>query len=173
MQYENQADGKATGVDLWAGVVTKAPTIVGNAETLFLDNQLCYSLYSASLAMTKVYRPLLKVLGLTYPQYVVMLALWEHDSLSVGELGVRVSLDSGTLVPMLRKLVDAGFVVRQRSETDDRCVLISLTRSGKRLSAHAHVVHARVACVTQCSAEDGKALSVRLNELRAALLSGT
>ena len=122
--------------------------------------------------MTKVYRPLLKVLGLTYPQYVVMLALWEHNSLSVGELGARVSLDSGTLVPMLRKLVDAGYIVRQRSDVDDRSVRISLTRSGKRLSAHAHVVHARVACVTRCSAEEGKALSKTLNQLRDALLAG-
>ena len=94
---------------------------------LFLDNQLCFALYAASLAMTKLYRPLLEPLGLTYPQYIVMLALWEHGELSAGGLGERVALDSGTLVPLIRKLKALGLVERQRSTKDDRSVLISLT----------------------------------------------
>lgn len=152
--------------------MTDTPTAVRDAKALFLDNQLCYALYSTSLAMTKVYRPLLKALGLTYPQYVVMLALWEQDALSVGVLGERVSLDSGTLVPLLRKLLALGLVLRERSANDDRSVTISLTPAGKRLSKRAHGVHESVACVTQCSAVERKALTAQLHRLRTALLSG-
>ena len=97
------------------------------AAGLHLDGQLCFALYATSLAMTKVYRPLLAPLGLTYPQYVVMLALWQHGELSAGALGERVSLDSGTLVALVRKLMEMALVERRRSANDDRSVLISLT----------------------------------------------
>ena len=117
---------------------------------LLLDNQLCFALYAASLAMTKTYRPLLAPLGLTYPQYVVMLALWQHGELSAGALAHAVALDSGTLVPLLRKLVARGLLLRQRSSTDERVVLISLTPAGRSLQHKMHAVHAQVACHTQC-----------------------
>lgn len=140
------------------------------AAGLFLDNQLCFALYAASLAMTKVYRPLLAPLGLTYPQYIVMLALWEHGELSAGGLGERVALDSGTLVPLIRKLTALGLVVRQRSASDDRSVLISLSPAGARLSQSARAVHAQVACATQRTETELHALMRSLQRLRASLL---
>src|SRR3954462_6505588 len=96
-------------------------------EVLHLDNQLCFALYSASLAMTKLYKPLLDELGLTYPQYLAMLALWQEDGQSVSQLGERLFLDSGTLTPLLKRLETAGLVVRERSVEDERRVHIRLT----------------------------------------------
>src|SRR3990167_523573 len=86
---------------------------------LLLDNQLCFALYSASLAMTKLYKPLLDALDLTYPQYLVMLVLWERDGLSVSALGERLSLDSGPLTPLLKRMETAGWLTRQRSSEDE------------------------------------------------------
>ena len=139
------------------------------ATDLFLQNQLCFALYATSLAMSKVYRPLLKPLGLTYPQYVVMLALWQHESLSAGALAQSVALDAGTLVPLVRKLVTRGLLLRQRSGDDDRSVLICLTPAGRELRKRAHAVHDRVVCSTQCSATERQALTARLQALRRAL----
>src|SRR5438046_5042296 len=87
---------------------------------LLLDNQLCFAVYSASLAMTKLYKPLLEKIGLTYPQYLVMLALWERDGLMVSELGEKLSLDSGTLTPLLKRLEANGLVARIRDAEDER-----------------------------------------------------
>ena len=148
------------------------PRESARAAGLFLDNQLCFSLYATSLAMTKVYRPLLAPLGLTYPQYVVMLALWEHGELTAGGLGERVALDSGTLAPLIRKLVSLGLVQRQRSASDDRSVLISLTSAGARMSQRAHGVHAQIACATQCTEAELNVLTRSLQTLRASLLIG-
>ena len=100
---------------------------------LLLDNQLCFALYSASLAMTKLYKPLLDALGLTYPQYLVMLSLWERDGLTVSELGERLFLDSGTLTPLLKRLEAAGLLVRLRDVQDERRVRITLTGQGRAL----------------------------------------
>lgn len=140
-------------------------------EQLFLGNQLCFTLYATSLAMTKVYRPLLAPLGLTYPQYIVMLALWEHGELSAGALGAMVALDSGTLVPLVHKLTASGLVVRRRSPADDRSVLISLTPGGRNLSKRARAVNAQIACATQCTDAQIQVLMRSLKGLRAALLS--
>ena len=140
------------------------------ASSLFLDNQLCFALYATSLAMTKVYRPLLAPLGLTYPQYIVMLALWEHRELTVGKLGEQVALDSGTLVPLIRKLTAQGLVLRQRSASDDRSVLISLTPAGVQMSERAHAVHDQVACTTQRTPTERQAIVRSLHGLRVALL---
>lgn len=142
------------------------------AAGLHLDGQLCFALYATSLAMTKVYRPLLAPLGLTYPQYVVMLALWQHGELSAGALGERVSLDSGTLVALVRKLMAMALVERRRSANDDRSVLISLTLAGAELRERAHAVHDQVACATQSSAAELHALVRSLHALRSALTSG-
>ena len=147
---------------------TRAP----RAAALHLDAQLCFALYATSLAMTKVYRPLLAPLGLTYPQYVVMLALWEHGELSAGALGERVSLDSGTLVGLVRKLVAAGLLERSRSASDDRSVLISLTLAGADLRERAHAVHDQVACATQSTAAQAQALVLSLKTLRTSLAAG-
>ncbi len=143
------------------------------ASDLYLDNQLCFSLYATSLAMTKTYRPLLVPLGLTYPQFVVLMALWEQRSLTAGALSQAVALDSGTLVPLLRKLVSRGLVLRQRSEDDERSVVITLTPAGWALQRRAHAIRAQVACSTQCSAAQLAALTRKLQSLRRALDSSS
>ncbi len=141
------------------------------AVDLYLDNQLCFALYATSLAMGKTYRPLLAELGLTYPQYVVLMALWQHGEMNMGVLGKAVALDSGTLTPLLRKLVVQGLVQRARSAQDERSVLISLTATGSALRKRAHSVRAQVACNTGCSAQQGQVLLNQLHRLRAALLN--
>ena len=140
--------------------------------SLHLDQQLCFALYAASLAMTKVYRPLLAALGLTYPQYLVLLALWQHGELTAGALGQHVALDSGTLSPLVRKLVAQGWLQRQRSASDDRSVLVSLTAAGAALRDQAHAVHAQVGCATQYSAEQLRSMTDGLRSLRQALMAG-
>ncbi len=102
-------------------------------DWLLLDKQLCFALYSTSLAMTKAYKPMLDELGLTYPQYLVMLVLWEHEGLTVSELGNRLALDSGTLTPLLKRLESAGLVSRSRDAGDERRVLVALTDKGRKL----------------------------------------
>ena len=138
---------------------------------LYLQNQLCFALYAASLAMTKTYRPLLAPLGLTYPQYVVMMALWQHRELTAGALAQTVALDSGTLVPLVRKLVVQGLLLRRRSSDDDRSVLITLTPAGLALQRRAHAVHSQVASSTLCSAPERQAMTGTLQALRDALVN--
>jgi MarR family transcriptional regulator, organic hydroperoxide resistance regulator len=104
---------------------------------LQLDNQLCFLFHRISRELTAAYRPLLADLGLTYPQYLVMLVLWEDDGLGVGEIGDRLSLDSGTLSPLLRRLESAGLVHRVREAADERRVTIHLTPDGRALEARA------------------------------------
>lgn len=106
-------------------------------EALRLENQLCFPLYAAARRVTGMYTPHLKALGLTYTQYVVMLVLWEHDGLSVSEIGQRLLLDSGTLTPLLKKLESDGLVIRRRSERDERSVEITLTGKGRDLKTAA------------------------------------
>lgn len=142
-----------------------------DAGWLALDRQLCFALYSSSLAMTKLYKPLLEPLGLTYPQYLVMLALWEADGASVGELGQRLSLDSGTLTPLLKRMQALGLIERTRSAADERQVLITLTRAGRDLSTAALAIQEQVACATACSNRERQGLTQALQQLRAALLS--
>jgi DNA-binding MarR family transcriptional regulator len=112
---------------------------------LQLDNQLCFLFHRISRELTAAYRPLLGDLGLTYPQYLVMLVLWEADGLGVGEIGERLSLDSGTLSPLLRRLESAGFVHRVRDAADERRVTIHLTPAGQALEARAADVPASLA----------------------------
>ncbi|MFJ3233723.1 MarR family winged helix-turn-helix transcriptional regulator [Streptomyces sp. NPDC086787] len=108
--------------------------------SLSLEDQLCFVLYAASRAVTARYRPLLDELGLTYPQYLVMLALWEEDSLSVGELGAALQLESSTLSPLLKRLEAGGLVLRERRADDERSVAIRLTEAGTRLRDRARTV---------------------------------
>lgn len=135
-------------------------------QALQLDNQLCFALYSASLAMTKVYKPLLDELGLTYPQYVAMLALWERDGVSVSELGERLRLDSGTLTPLLKRLEAAGLIVRLRAVEDERRVHITLTAAGRRLRAKAEKVPACVLEASGCSISELVQLTHQIQQLR-------
>jgi DNA-binding MarR family transcriptional regulator len=103
------------------------------APSVDLDDQLCFALYAASRAVTARYRPMLEEIGLTYPQYLVMMLLWEQDDQTVGQLGARLSLDSGTLSPLLKRLTAAGLVTRHRRLEDERSVSITLTAAGRAL----------------------------------------
>lgn len=114
-------------------VVGASRTMVGMDPEFRLDTQLCFALYAASRKVTSTYREPLKAIGLTYPQYLVMLVLWEQDHRSVRQLGETLALDSGTLSPLLRRMEAADFVTRRRSEQDERSVVISLTDAGRAL----------------------------------------
>jgi DNA-binding MarR family transcriptional regulator len=105
-----------------------------------LDDQLCFALYAASRAVTARYRPMLEAIGLTYPQYLVMMLLWEQDEQTVGQLGSRLALDSGTLSPLLKRLTAAGLVTRHRRVEDERSVAISLTDAGRALRERAFAI---------------------------------
>lgn len=100
---------------------------------LALENQLCFPLYAASKELTRQYKPLLDPLGLTYTQYVAMMALWERDGITVGELGAKLYLDSATLTPLLKRLESHGYVRRERSKEDERSVIVTLTDEGRNL----------------------------------------
>ena len=123
-----------------------------------LDEQLCFALYSASRAVTAAYRPLLDELGITYPQYLVLLVLWEEQDCSVGHLGHRLHLDSGTLSPLLKRLENSGLVIRQRAADDERRVEVSLTPAGRALEARAACVPERLLTSTDASEADIAAL---------------
>jgi DNA-binding MarR family transcriptional regulator len=112
---------------------------------LRLDNQLCFLFHRISRELTAAYRPLLADLGLTYPQYLVMLVLWEDDGLGVGEIGARLALDSGTLSPLLRRMEQAGLLVRHREEADERRVTVHLTERGRAMRRRAEQVPAALA----------------------------
>jgi DNA-binding MarR family transcriptional regulator len=133
---------------------------------LALDHQLCFALYSASLAMTKAYKPLLEPLGLTYPQYLVMLVLWEADGVTVSQVGARLNLDSGTLTPLLKRLETSGLLQRLRDAADERRVLLQLTPAGRKLKARAAKVPQAIACATACELRDISQLATQLKQLR-------
>jgi MarR family transcriptional regulator, organic hydroperoxide resistance regulator len=139
---------------------------------LLLDNQLCFALYSTSLAVTKLYKPLLDELGLTYPQYLAMLALWETDGVSVSELGQRLSLDSGTLTPLLKRLETAGLVSRLRAVDDERRVQVTLTAAGRRLKARASRIPGCLLAAFQCSPADVAQLTRQIRSLRDRVAAG-
>jgi len=140
---------------------------------LMLDRQLCFALYSASLAMTKLYKPLLDPLGLTYPQYLVMLVLWEGDGVAVSQLGERLALDSGTLTPLLKRLEAAGLVQRLRDAADERRVLLLLTPAGRALKSRATVVPECVSRATGCELDELAALTAKLKALRTQITDST
>jgi len=138
---------------------------------LQLDNQLCFALYSASLAMTKVYKPLLDELGLTYPQYLAMLVLWERDGLMVSELGDKLYLDSGTLTPLLKRLETAGYISRIRAAEDERRVYITLTSLGRKLKTRATKIPGCILSASQCSVPELMALTSQVQALRKKLVA--
>jgi len=138
---------------------------------LQLDNQLCFALYSASLAMTKVYKPLLDELGLTYPQYLAMLVLWERDGLMVSELGDKMYLDSGTLTPLLKRLETAGYISRIRAAEDERRVYITLTSLGRKLKTRAAKIPGCILSASQCSVPELMALTSQVQALRKKLVA--
>src|SRR5260221_2531388 len=118
---------------------------------LQLDNQICFAVYSTAHAFNRVYKPLLDRLGLTYPQYLVMLVLWERDDVPVKDIGERLFLDSGTLTPLLKRLETADLIKRTRSTEDERQVLIALTSQGQALREKARTVPQAILATSACS----------------------
>jgi DNA-binding MarR family transcriptional regulator len=138
----------------------------GPIDLLALENQFCFALYSASLAMTKTYKPYLDRLGITYPQYLVMLVLWEQDDVLVKSIGERLFLDSGTLTPLLKRLEASGLITRKRDETDERQVRITLTREGRLLRKKAQDIPRQVLCASGQSQSAIGDLKARLSVIR-------
>jgi DNA-binding MarR family transcriptional regulator len=133
---------------------------------LLLGNQVCFAIYSAAHAFNRVYKPLLDRLGLTYPQYLVMLALWERDGVPVKDIGERLFLDSGTLTPLLKRLEAAQLIRRTRSTVDERQVLIALTSQGHALKEKARAVPQSILAASACSIAELTALKDDLVALR-------
>jgi DNA-binding MarR family transcriptional regulator len=131
-------------------------------EALTLGQQLCFAVYSAAHAFNRAYKPLLDRFGLTYPQYLVLLALWQQDSMTVKRIGEELGLDSGTLSPLLKRLEAAGYVRRMRDPADERQVIVSLTEGGRGLKTEAFTILAEIGKATGCSLEE-------VGELRDAL----
>ncbi len=134
-------------------------------DLLLLDQQICFSLNAASRAFGSVYRTALKDLGLTYPQYLVMLVLWEHGELPVKQLGERLRLDSGTLSPLLKRLEATGLVLRERSPQDERSVIVSLTPAGRDLREPARAVPRQIGAAAGLPLSDLRTLRELLNRL--------
>lgn len=157
----------------YPGGMTPTPTSPApeNAEEdwLRLDRQICFSLHAASRAFNGVYRVILKELGLTYPQYLVLLVLWEHGELPVKKLGEHLRLDSGTLSPLLKRLEAAGLVTRERSARDERSVEIRLTEEGSALRRQALRVPRRIASATGFGLDEIRELREHLDQLTLAL----
>jgi len=141
------------------------PAAPAAGDLLRLDNQLCFALYAASGLVTRAYRPLLEPLGLTYPQYLVMLTLWEDAPRTVKALGQALNLDSGTLTPLLKRLETAGFVTRRRDAEDERKVQVDLTAAGQALREKAADVPAALACQLHLPLDEIVGLRATLQDL--------
>ena len=142
---------------------------MNNKDPLLLDQQLCFALYSTSLAMTKVYKPLLEEVGLTYPQYLMMLVLWENDRLPLKELARRLHQDSGALTPVLKRLEAEGYVTRQRNAEDERNLSIELTEAGRALRERAREINGTISGYCALGDAQMNALRENLMTLRAKL----
>src|SRR5688500_18007284 len=140
-----------------------------NPSPLALSNQLCFAFYSVSHAFSRAYRQFLDPLGLTYPQYVVLLVLWEQDDLTEKEIGDRLFLDSGTLTPLLKRLESAGHIRRARDKQDERQVRISLTETGRALRDKAEKIPNQVGCVLGLPIDELRALTEQVAKLRSRL----
>jgi DNA-binding MarR family transcriptional regulator len=149
----------------------RTPPAPFNPSPLALDGQLCFALYSAGLGLNKAYRKLLRPLGLTYPQYLVMLVLWESDGLTVSGVGERLFLNSTTLTPLLKRLEKAGLIMRVRSAADERSVIVSLTEKGRLLKQPALDVPYCVATAMAMPLPRLQALKEQLSDLRTNLFA--
>ena len=149
--------------------MTKASDNSRTGDVLKLDNQLCFAVYAAAHAFNATYKPLLEPLGLTYPQYLVMLVLWQEDGVTVSAIGSRLGLDSGTLTPLLKRLEAAGLLSRLRDAADERQVRITLTAPGRALKAKAKGIPKELLCASGLALEDIVALRGKLESLAANL----
>ena len=136
-----------------------------DSSVLDLDRQICHSLYSAANALVRAYRPLLQALDLTYPQYVVMMSLWQRDKVSISELARHTRFDAGTLTPMLRRLQTKGFINSEVATSDERRRVITLTRQGRALKKSAESVPRQIACAVDLPVEDALELKSLCEEL--------
>ena len=127
-------------------------------DALKLENQLCFPLYACSRSIVNLYTPFLKPLGLTYTQYIVFLVLWEQDGITVGELGAKLHLDNGTITPLLKKMQDKGYVTRERSKSDERVVIVSLTDEGRALREEAVKIPASIGQCVPLEPEEASTL---------------
>jgi MarR family transcriptional regulator, organic hydroperoxide resistance regulator len=143
-----------------------SPATAPSFDPLALENQFCFALYSASLAMTKTYKPFLDKLGLTYPQYLVMLVLWQQDDVLVKTIGEKLFLDSGTLTPLLKRLEASSLIQRTRDEADERQVRITLTREGRALKKKAQCIPHEVLCASGQSHDVLQNLRTQLSAIR-------
>ena len=144
----------------------KPKPTTSNATPLRLSDQLCFVTYSAAQAFNRVYKPLLDPLGLTYPQYLVLLVLWEQDDIPVKEIGRRLFLDSGTLTPLLKRLQAAGIVERTRDAEDERQVRITLTLKGRKLQEPVRRAWDEVVCAVGLPPDDFEVLKAQITRLR-------
>ncbi|MCW5704793.1 MAG: MarR family winged helix-turn-helix transcriptional regulator [Bradyrhizobium sp.] len=135
-------------------------------QPILLANQLCFAVYSAAHAFNRFYKPMLDRLGLTYPQYLVMLVLWEQDGVPVKEIGARLFLDSGTLTPLLKRLEAADLVRRTRSSEDERQVIVTLTSQGEGLKEKARGLPLSILAASQCSVGELVTLRKEVESLR-------
>jgi len=145
------------------------PAESGDGDGLQLAGQLCFATYAAAHAFNRYYKPLLDPFGLTYPQYLVLLVLWERENVTVKEIGQRLHLDSGTLTPLLKRLEAAGLVRRTRDAQDERQVRIDLTQKGRGLKAPVAAVWRDVVCATGLTMDELDTLKEQLNTLRESL----
>jgi DNA-binding MarR family transcriptional regulator len=136
-----------------------------NTDVLRLEDQMCFPLYAASNLLNRLYRPILEELGLTYPQYLVMLVLWERSPRTVGALGDKLFLDSGTLTPLLKRMEASGLVTRRRDPEDERRVQIDLTDKGEAMRADAACIPERLASETTLTIELAQTVRVAVREL--------
>lgn len=145
----------------------QAPTSTGErTASLLLREQLCFALYSTMLGVNKVYRKLLRRLGVTYPQYLVLLVLWEQDALTVSQIGKSLFLDSATLTPLLKRMENLGLLKRTRAKSDERQVVVSLTAQGRKLKKSARAVSQEMFCAAEITPEELAALREQLVTLR-------
>ncbi|MGY1771399.1 MarR family winged helix-turn-helix transcriptional regulator [Blastococcus sp. SYSU D00813] len=135
------------------------------SPSVLLEDQLCFALYAASRALTARYRPQLDEIGLTYPQYLVMMLLWEEDNQTVGQLGTRLNLDSGTLSPLLKRLTAAGLVTRHRRVEDERSVAIALTEKGRSLRERGLAINKDMLCALELDVDSFQGLKSQLETL--------
>ena len=136
-----------------------------------LDDKLCFALYASSLAMLQSYKPLLAQIGLTYPQYLVMLVLWEEDGITIKRLAERLGLDPGSVTPLVKRLEEAAFVVRNRAANDERNLSIELTREGRALQAKAEKASSQFVTACELGQAEGGELRAKLAELTRTLRS--
>ncbi|MCM3627920.1 MarR family transcriptional regulator [Paenibacillus glycanilyticus] len=146
---------------------------MNSEELMKLDNQLCFAFYACSREITKLYRPLLAELGLTYTQYITLLSLWEQDNVSVKELGAKLLLDSGTLTPLLKKLESMGLLTRARDKSDERHLVVRLTEQGQQLREKASCVPLRLFEGTAVEPEELFALRKQVQSLMSKINEAT